>query len=298
MRKIIPAIALLLTARCSGQSAVPGAPNGYQFPDSVMVRAGSTGALLQPGELLRRLSAADLVLLGEVHDNAHQHALRAQLISALAARRPAIVFEHFGEAETPLSPPNDGIPSEQWLDQNGFDRSGWKWPLHRPVVEAAIRYGRSLWGSHLSREALRGVVREGESAVPAHLRAILQQVPLDSVERAAIDRELDRGHCGQLPQAMVPGMRAAQVARDAALARALVRASESGPAWLIAGNGHVRRDFAVPRLLRTMAPGKSVLAVGFLERTKSGAEPGAAERAQFDIVVVGARVDRPDPCAH
>ncbi|MGH7470760.1 MAG: ChaN family lipoprotein [Longimicrobiales bacterium] len=276
---------------------MPTAPGSFHLPDSVIVRAGTTGVLMQTGESLRRLAAADLVLLGEIHDNALHHALRAQLMAALAYRRPAIVFEQFAEAEAPLSPPSDGIPSEQWLDQNGFDRSGWKWPLHQPVVEAAIKYGRSLWGSNLTREALRGVVREGESAVPAHLRAILQQAPLDSVARAAIDRELDAGHCGQMPPALAPGMRAAQVARDAAMARALVRASESGPAWLIAGHGHVRRDFAVPRILRTIAPGKSVLAVGFLERTKSGDEPTAAERARFDIVVVTARVSRPDLCA-
>jgi uncharacterized iron-regulated protein len=125
----------------------------------------------------------------------------------------------------------------------------------------------------------------------------MQQAPLDETARAAIDHALDVGHCGQLPAEMVPGMRAAQVVRDAALTHALVRASADGPAILIAGNGHVRRDMAVPRLLRVPAPGKSVLAVGFLEREANGAEPALAERAVYDIVVITPGVARPDPCA-
>ena len=138
---------------------------------------------------------------------------------------------------------------------------------------------------------------QGESAAPEQVRPLMQQAPLDSAARAALDHELDVGHCHQLPQEMFAGMRGAQVARDAQMARALGTVSASGPAILIAGNGHVRSDFAVPRLLRVTAPGKSVLSVGFLEREENGAEPPAADRAVYDIVVITPRATRPDPCA-
>ncbi|MEX2284875.1 MAG: ChaN family lipoprotein [Gemmatimonadota bacterium] len=297
MRTILPIAATLLITACGAR--VPGAETerGFQLPDSIVVRDGSTGARINANQLRQRLSETDLVLLGEVHDNGIQHGIRGQLLTALAARRPAIVFEQFAEAEGPIPPPAADAPMERWLDERGFDRTSWKWPLHRPVVQAALEHGRSLWGTGLSREALRSVVREGESAAPAHLRTILARAPLDTVARAKFNHELFVGHCGQLPTEMMPGMRAAQVARDASMARALASASTSGPAVLIAGNGHVRRDIAVPRLLRVTAPDKSVLAVGFLERTETGAEPEPAERAQFDLVVITPRVAREDPCA-
>jgi uncharacterized iron-regulated protein len=297
MRTLPFLASIVLIAACAGQGSGPVATGGFQLPDSFVVRDGSTGARISPGELVQRLSRTDFVLLGEVHDNGIQHGIRAQLLGALAARRPAVVFEHFAEADRPIPRPAAGTQIESWLDQHGFDRESWKWPVHRPVVEAAIEYGRSLWGTGLSREALRSVVREGESAGPAHLRAILAQAPLDTTVREKFNHELFVGHCGQLPAEMVPGMRAAQVARDASMARALVSASASGPAVLIAGNGHVRRDIAVPRLLRVIAPTRSVLAVGFVERAVTGAEPDPAERAQFDFVVITPRVVRPDPCA-
>ena len=275
----------------------PAQPGSFPLPESVLVIEGGTGARLESDELLRRLAAADVVLLGEVHDNGGQHALRGRLIAALSARRPAIVFEQFAARQDSIARPGEREELEHWLDRSGFDREAWKWPLHRPVVEAAIGFGGSLWGSNLSREALRSVVRDGESAAPGHLRTLLDQAPLDSATRAALDRELVAGHCGQLPESMVPGMRAAQTVRDAAMAHALIRAAGSGPAWLIAGNGHVRRDIGVPRLLRSAAPGRRVLAVGFLERPESGGEPASSSTAMFDLVVVTPRVARPDPCA-
>jgi uncharacterized iron-regulated protein len=288
---------ILLLAGCAGRGVAPAQPGSFPLPDSVVVLEGGTGERLESAELLGRLVAADFVLLGEVHDNGGQHALRGQLIAALSDRRPAIVFEQFAESLAALSPPGEGVDLEGWLDGTGFDREAWKWPLHRPVIEAAIAYGRSLWGSGLSREALRSVVRDGESAAPAHLRPLLEQAPLDGAAQAALDRELVDGHCGQLPEAMIPGMRAAQAVRDAAMTNALLRAAGGGPAWLIAGNGHVRGDIGVPRLLRAVAPGRRVLTVGFLERTEVGGEPAASVRTAFDVVVVTPRVARPDPCA-
>jgi uncharacterized iron-regulated protein len=296
MRRPLPA-ALVLAAACGSATPPSPAPLAFSLPDSFVVLEGAGGNPVSSETLLRRIGAADLVLLGEVHDNAAQHALRGRLISAFAGRRPAVVFEHFTESEEPLARPGAGESIESWLDRTGFDRTAWKWPLHRPVVEAALASGRSLWGSHVSRDVLRPVVREGESAAPPHLGRLLEQVPLDSASRAALDQDLIEGHCGKLPETMVVGMRAAQTVRDAAMARALMRAGESGPAWLVAGNGHVRRDIAVPRLLRVTAPARSVLAVGLLERPAGGGLPSQAARGMFDLVIVTPRVARPDPCA-
>lgn len=296
MRLPIPA-ALVLAAGCGSSTTPSPAPLAFSLPDSFVVIEGTSGSAVSPEALLRRIGAADLVLLGEVHDNGAQHALRGRLISAFAGRRPAVVFEHFTESEGPIAAPGAGEPLEAWLDRTGFDRPAWKWPLHRPVVEAALASGRSLWGSHVSREVLRPVVRDGESAAPPHLRRLLEQAPLDSASRAALDQDLIAGHCGRLPETMVVGMRAAQTVRDAAMARALMRAAESGPAWLVAGNGHVRVDIAVPRILRATAPAMTVLAVGLLERPADGGMPAPAARGMFDLVIVTPRVARPDPCA-
>jgi len=287
----------LLAAACLGRAPAGVAPLDFALPDRVEAFEAPDWRPLEGAELLRRLAAADIVLLGELHDNAAHHRARGALLGALGARRPAVVFEQFAASAAPLPQPAAGESREAWLDARGFDRTSWKWPIHQPVVEAALRHGRALWGSGLSREALRGVVREGAAGAAEDLRGLIERVPLDRAARAALDQDLVDGHCGRLPVEMIPGMRAAQVVRDASMARALLAASADGPAWLVAGNGHVRADLAVPRLLRGLAPGKAVLSVGLLERQAVGAMPPAVPRGRYDLILVTEPASRPDPCA-
>jgi uncharacterized iron-regulated protein len=290
----------LLAAACGGRPTVAVTPAAFTMPDSTLVLDGRTGDTVTTSELLRRVGEADIVLLGEVHDNPVDHALRGALLTAFSAQRPAVVFEQFADRDTPIPPPAPDQSVEAWLDAAGFDRTGWRWPLHAPVVDAALAHARSLWGANLSREELMPVVREGESAVRAPIRRLMDQAPLDSAAAAAMDSTLQVSHCQQLPQSMIAGMRTAQVARDAAMARALLLAgADSGqrPEWLMAGNGHVQRDLGVPRILRAAVPTARVLAVGLLEREENGALPAAAERRGYDLVIVTPRTQREDPCA-
>src|SRR5512139_1957004 len=211
-----------LLAAC-GRSGPGASPAAMVLPDSVTILEAGSGAQLSVGDLLGRMSKADFVLLGELHDNPVHHQVRGSLIRA-AARKPAVVFEQFQASPGPIALPAAGETREAWLDAHGFDRNGWRWPLHQPVVDAAIASGRAIWGSGVSREDLRSVVRGGESAAPAELQPIMAAAPLGDAARAAIDSDLVAGHCGQLPEQMIPGMRAAQVVRDASMTRALLSA--------------------------------------------------------------------------
>jgi len=289
--------AVVALAACAGH---PGTPPAAQaalvLPESTTVLDAATGAPVTTAELLRRAAAADLVLLGEIHDNPAHHKARGALLTAAADRRPAVVFEQLARSAAPIPSPAAGESVEAWLDAHGFDRTAWKWPRHQPVVEAALAHASAIWGSNVPREALRSVVRQGAGAAPEELARIVREVPLDSVARSEVDQELIEAHCGQLPEEMVPGMRAAQEVRDAAMAEALLAAGRSDPAWLIAGDGHVRMDRGVPRLLRALAPEKTMLVVGFVERGTDEAVPGPAAGRQYQILVVTPPAEREDPC--
>ena len=289
--KRAPFLALVLAACAHTQSP---APQAFVLPDSTTLIDGATGRPVPTLDLVSRIGTADIVLLGEVHDNPVAMTTRAALMNAFASKRPAFVFEQIAEADSAVPMPAAGDSLEGWLDRVGFDRRGWRWPMHRPVVEAAIADGRGIWGSGLSREKLRSVVMTGDAGAPAPLRELMARAPLDSTARAVLDRELIEGHCGQLPESQVPGMRSAQVVRDASMSHALIQASASGPAWLIAGNGHVRA-IGVPRILKVAAPDKRVLVVGLLEREPGGID--AAERRMYDLVITIPKAAREDPCA-
>jgi uncharacterized iron-regulated protein len=286
---LLLAFAALAGQRTPTLAQVPASPD--------IILDGTTGAPLTRDALLLRLQGADFVLLGEVHDNATQHQLRAGLIGASASRKPAIVFEQFPWGTDSVLQTQPTSPIEDWLDRAGFDRKNWHWPLHQPLVDVTVQYDLQRYGSQLNRDRLRPVMQGGPSAAPAPLGEMMIQVPLSEAGAQALVQTLAEGHCGELPQEMVPMMRIAQEARDAAMTDALLRAAQGGhPAWLIAGNGHAGRDYGVPRFLAQLAPAKQVVVVGFLEREPDGALPSEAERSVYDVVWVTERAEREDPC--
>ena len=293
---IRPSVAFLAIsiAACGGNSATPATTPD---PAAATILDARTGAPMSRETLLKRLGSADYALLGEVHDNPAHHRLRADVIAASGSRKPAIVFEQFPWGEDSVLQTRPTAPIEPWLDRAGFDRNGWRWPMHQPLIDAAVQHDLPRYGSQLNREKLRTIMRGGADAAPAPLAELMRKVPLSEAGGKALETTLAEGHCGELPAEMVPMMRNAQEVRDAAMTDAMLRASADGrPAWLIAGNGHVRRDYGVPRFLTALVPAKTSVVVGFLEREPDGALPSEAERAVYDVVWITERAEREDPC--
>jgi uncharacterized iron-regulated protein len=237
--------------------------------------------------LSARLAEADFPLLGEIHDNPAHHQARGELLATLPARFRSLVLEQLDQGRS-LDP---RLPLDDTLDQAGFNRRGWDWPLHAPVIAAGRERNMAIVGGNLSREAGRALVKTGKPALEPALAAMMDAAPLDEAARRGLEGDLAAGHCGKLPARHLPNMALAQRARDASLARALLAAG--GPAVLIAGNGHVRRDYGVPSLLA----GQRTLSVGFLEAAPGERPDPAPWRGVFDFLWFTVPAERDDPCA-
>ncbi len=107
MRTSLCLVPVLLLAACGGHAAAPATPAALTLPDSTVVLDGASGAPLSNAELLRRIGAADFVLLGEYHDNARDHQARGTLITT-ATRHPGLVFEQFARTGAPIPLPAAG----------------------------------------------------------------------------------------------------------------------------------------------------------------------------------------------
>jgi uncharacterized iron-regulated protein len=243
--------------------------------------------------LAEALRAPRFVLLGEVHDNAVQHRERAELLRALLAdgRSSVVVFEQMERSRDAdiAAAPRD---ADAVADAGRLDRAAWRWPLHKPLVDAALAAGATVRGANLARDEVRAIVRDGIAAAPADLRAALAaDTAWGAAQESALRAALADGHCGALPADRLPPMALAQRARDAAFALAMLDVPAPARVVLIAGNGHVRRDIGVPHYLRAAGVAPSdIVAVGFIEK-------GDPDGARFDSVRVTERAERPDPCA-
>jgi len=238
--------------------------------------------------------AANIVLLGEAHDNREHHRLQLALLEEIVAagRAPALVMEQFDrengsalQAER-LRP---GHTADSVMDAGHFNRDGWDADGYRPLVALALRAGLPIVPGNVSRSEARVIVRD-----PAHFPLPTVDV---SVERG-LAGDIERNHCGDtVAPTLLAGMVAAQRARDVTMARALEQHAGRG-AVLIAGAGHVRADRGAPLYLRSRP-----LVIAFVEVDSSRPDPRDyvdgpfASATSYDFLWFTQRASRPDPCA-
>jgi uncharacterized iron-regulated protein len=238
---------------------------------------------------LARMRAADVVLLGEIHDNPGHHEVQAEALDAL---RPAAVVWEMLTPETAarfqagwLDDPDHMAQALQWAAREwpGFD-------LYQVVLKASR--GSAIYGGLVPRQKVQSVIEQGFAVVFGSEAAKYGlMIPLAADDQAAREAEQMAAHCDAMPSAQLPVMVDIQRLRDAVLAQAVVAAMDEtgGPVVVITGNGHARRDRGVPEVLARVAPGLRVFSLG---QSEDGAITGS-----FDAIVDSPAVDRPDPCA-
>jgi uncharacterized iron-regulated protein len=286
-------LAALAVAGCGAMTVAP--PTSVRAP----APTGASAVLpADPDALATSMRAVPVVLLGEVHDNASQHALRADALARMVAggARPALAFEQFDrerQADIDRARRERPLDADWLIAQASGPRSGWDWPLYRPFVQLALDHDLPIVAANLSRADASRVVREGFGAVfdaPARARLGLDILPPALL--AAHEREVADGHCGLMPERMLAPMARAQIARDAVLAASIEPFAARGVV-LLTGNGHARRDLGVPRWLSDASRAQS-LSIGLLEHTADGT---SAPDGAFDLRVTTAAASRDDPCA-
>jgi uncharacterized iron-regulated protein len=248
--------------------------------------------------LAAQMQRRPAVLLGEIHDNAVQHTVRAQALKQLleAGLRPALAFEQFDrERQADIDRVRSRAPA------SGLDRAnelaalgapGWNWALYRPFLQLALQYDLPIVAANLSRADARRVFQEGFGAVfdpDAQKQLGLDRLPADLL--LAQQQAVDEGHCHQMPAQMLPSLARAQIARDATLASRIRPYLQRG-VILLTGNGHARRDIGVPRFLS--APERElVISIALIEQNTPVDQTPAGT---YDAVFRTPAQPRPDPC--
>ncbi len=276
-------------------------------------------------ELGTKLALTRYILLGEIHDNPDHHLWQAWSIRTISKLRGARIVEGAPQADfIAMEMLNvDQYPGiDKFYGRNAevprvrkpraFGRMvDWKnsgWPdfeIYEPIVAQAMHEQLALVPASPSRSSNRSVSTEGlEKALSEAER---QRMALDQGLPAplqnALIKEIRDGHCNLMPDKHLPRMAEVQLYRDATMADALLSSGDHKGAILIAGNGHIRSDRAVPFFLRARGIASSQIAtVAIVEVSEKETDaaaylPTAPDKtAAADFVIFTPRVDRPDPC--
>jgi uncharacterized iron-regulated protein len=270
------------------------------MPGGFRVLAMLAGLLLpasaEPTSVAGFVSAArdaDIVILGEVHDNPAHHRNQAEIVAAL--QPAALVLEMIPQAaeDEVNALRTAGAGRDEIAAALDWDASGWPdFANYAPILEAAPK--AQVFGAGQPIADVRRAMVEGAAGVfGPDAAAYGLDRPLPPAEQAAREAEQAAAHCDALPRERLPGMVEAQRFRDAGLADAALWArtmTGGGQVVVIAGSGHADRSRGVPATIAVADPEVRVLSLGQLERPPD-------EPADYDGYLVAPAPPRGDPCA-
>jgi uncharacterized iron-regulated protein len=264
----------LLLALISAQQAAPHPPVADYVPERVYDTAAATFVDFEV--MLARLSQADVVFVGEQHDDQNTHRLEVAILEGLHRRKvtPVLSLEMFERDVQPSL--NDYLAGQ--IDEEKMLKATRPWPRYaydyRRLVEAARERKWTVVAANVPRRLAADVSKNGKEAIDK----------LSETDRALVARELQcplddyykrfsasmSGHPAgtQTPEqqlAMVERFYWAQCVKDETMAEAIAAASEkksaAGP--IVHYNGAFHSDFGLgtAERVRRRLPGKKTTVV-------------------------------------
>jgi uncharacterized iron-regulated protein len=222
-------------------------PAARRFALLVGLAVALVGCALAPpaadAPVARRIAAllpADAVLIGEQHDAPEHHVIEREAVEALVARGrlAALTLEMAEEGNGTAHLPADATEAQVRTALSWNDK-GWPWADYGAAVMAAVRAGVPVLGANLPRERMKDAMAD-----------VSLDAQLGDEARRAQQQAVREGHCNLLPVSQIGPMTRIQIARDRAMAQAVVKARQPGKTvLLIAGAGHVLRPIGVPQHL-------------------------------------------------
>jgi uncharacterized iron-regulated protein len=258
---------LLLSGLADGLAARPAAA-------APGCEAALAAARRQPIDLQATAPGLAVLLLGEIHTSAADHAWQLDTLQRLLERRPRMVLG-LEMVPAPRQPALDRY-SNGTLDEATFLREvGWAevWghdpDLYLPILRWAKARGVPLLALNAEPQLVRRVRREGLAAIPAAERqGIGTPAPLGEAYRARLERAWsahggDSAASGAATGAAMSASQAAdlerfldsQRLRDRAMAERIAAAHRRDPGLLVValiGRGHMEEGDGVPRQLRDL----------------------------------------------
>ncbi|MEM8538018.1 MAG: ChaN family lipoprotein, partial [Pseudomonadota bacterium] len=227
---------------------------------------------------------ADVVFLGEIHDNPYSHLAQAAALSDIAPT--AVVFEMLTPEQAAAA---SDVPLTKIAAATDWANNGWPdFAIYEPIFAALGE--AEMYGAGSVRAEIMKIFQIGAAqafGADAAIYGLTDALPPD--QQAARERLQFTAHCDAMPREMMAGLVEVQRYRDARLAATAHDAltAHGPPVVVITGAGHARTDWGAPALLIAAHPEVSIQSKAFIEED---------DGTPYDAIELVPKIDRDDPC--
>ncbi|MGA7749642.1 MAG: ChaN family lipoprotein [Gallionella sp.] len=263
-------------------------------------------SFIDEATLLARIDKANVLLLGETHDNPQHHNIQQKLLKARidSGARPALLMEQLDrESQPALDLALAGSNHDEALNAATGLIKFTDWKFYRPFLATAIDNKLPVIAANISSRQLQPVIWNGFAAYDAAAlkRMAVEEVWSESRQNYMLSH-IGGAHCGQIRDSLREGLTRSQRLRDAMMADSAVSSIGRGIVAIV-GSSHARRDVGMPLYLGARDPSARIFSIGFVEVIPGRNAPetyeteSASGDAPYDAIWFTPRVERADPCA-
>jgi uncharacterized iron-regulated protein len=219
-------------------------------------RSGTT--LLSSQAVVTDLSQAQVIYLGETHDEAADHQAQLQIIQTLHGQNPqlAIALEMFQRPAQPLLDQYlaGKITETELQQQSEYDqRWGFPWEYYAPILRFAKEQQIPLIALNVPTEITRKVARTGlESLTDSERQWIPPETEIrtdNEAYRQIIQEIYEQIHQGRSASSSFENFFLAQVLWDETMAQEIADFLKKHPdrtVVVLAGDGHIAYGYGIP----------------------------------------------------
>ena len=241
---------------------------------------------ISQNKFLETLAQNKYILLGEQHDNGFHHEAKIEIFEYFKDKNITIATEHL-DFEKEIVWQKE---SKQALSNADFDFKGWQWPIHKPLYDWLNQNKIHVVGANLSNKHLKAIIQNDNFD---NFQQLIDKFALENNEEEILENELIQNHCGFIKKSQTSTLKKMQLSKDIMMAKTVMKFKNDN-IFLIAGNNHIRKDFAIPRIFEKSGI-KKFLVVGFFGKNEFEHNKQNLSK-NFDFAVVTEDVEVVDYC--
>ncbi len=221
--------------------------------ESVIVRSSTQT------EILQQLEQADVIYLGETHNEMADHQAQLNIIQALYQKNPkiAIGFEMFQRPYQGVLDQyiNGNITEEQLIEQSEYNqRWGFPWEYYRDILRFTQQHQLPILALNTPAEITRKVAREGLEILTEKEKQYippLEEIKTDNADYRQMLEAIyqQHHHGGQGNSRGFDNFFLAQVLWDETMAEKVAEFIDQNPGYqvvVLVGQGHIIYDYGIP----------------------------------------------------